>query len=330
MDVQEWSGPFTFVQGADTQLGFMADETWGGKDKDDWSAEIELCKRFVRCCNALVPQPEFVCICGDLVHALPGGVLSDRPAVRRYESEDRYLKQNEDFQRLMKDLAMPLVCVCGNHDVGDVPTPGSIDRYRSMYGSDRKAFWCRGLRCLVINAQLMNEPGEAAEEAAVQDEWLSGELDTLAATPARHSVMFQHIPWFLRQESEPREGYFNLSIELRAKWLPKMKRAGLTHVFCGHYHRNKLARTDDGALEIIVTSAIGRQMSQAECNVNAPAEHDGTPGSSSDIRSGLRLVHVDDAAIRHEYHAFDELEAIVSSPGGAMGCFGAIGGRLPI
>ena len=112
---------------------------------------------------------------------------------------------------------MPLVCVCGNHDVGDVPTPASLARYRAMYGTDRRAFWCRGVRCLVVNSQLMKEPDEALDEAAAHDEWLSAELDALAASPARHVVMFQHIPWFLRTETEPREGYFNLSPELRNK-----------------------------------------------------------------------------------------------------------------
>lgn len=155
----------------------------------------------------------------------------------------------------------------------------------------------------------MNEPGESPGEAAEQDRWLAGELEALAATPARHCCVFQHIPWFLSREDEPRQGYFNLSPELRAEWLPRFKAAGVSHVFCGHYHRNAVAASDDGQLEIVVTSAVGRQMSQAECDANAPQVHDGLPGSTSDVRSGLRLVHVDDGGIRHEYRALDDLQA---------------------
>lgn len=315
MEDPEWQGAFTFVQAADTQLGFMADPTWAtnpadaAKDGNDWSDEIELARRLVACCNALVPRPKFVAVCGDLVHALPEGVLSDQPAVRRYANEGRWRRQNEDFKRVMADLEMPLVCVCGNHDVGDRPTPASLAKYRGLYGADRRAFWCGGMRALVLNSQLMNDPVDAPDEAAAQDEWFGGELDALAASAAKHAVLFQHIPWFLKNESEPRQGYFNLSGELRLKWLERMKRAGIKTVFCGHYHRNATSRTDDGALEVVVTSAVGRQMSPSEVAANAADTTDGKPGSTSEFKSGMRLVHVDETTIRHTYHDFDELEA---------------------
>ena len=302
MDDPVWRGPFTFVQAADTQLGFAADESWGGADGDDWSEEVGLLRRLVACCNALKPRPAFVCVCGDLVHALPENALEDAPAVRRYANDRRRRRQGADFKRITADLAIPLVCVCGNHDVGDRPTPASLKAYRDDYGADFRAFWCGGVRCLVLNSQLLSDPSGAAEESAAQDAWLDAELAVLEATPAKHAVAFQHIPWFLSSEKEERRGYFDLPDRVRGRWLPRLAAAGVSHVFCGHYHRNAGAFTDDGRTEIVVTSAVGRQMSESEVATNA------ADGTASDTKSGLRLVTVGDAAITHAYRDFDDLE----------------------
>ena len=112
--------------------------------------------------------------------------------------------------------------------------------------------------------------------------------------------MFQHIPWFLKSQSEPDEGYFNMPLSWRDEWIPKLQAAGISKVFCGHYHRNNIAYSDDGELEIVVTSAVGRQMSAAEVIVDAPL-----PGPS-DIKSGMRIVHVSEDNISHEYIQFDD------------------------
>jgi len=316
---REWRGDFCFVQAADTQLGFMSDPTWGAEgDGESWKEEIELAERLVRCCNALRPRPRFVAVCGDLVHALPEGVLGDSPAVRRYANTSRYSRQNADFKRVMAGLEMPLVCVCGNHDVGDRPTPGSLAAYRELYGPDWRAFWCGGMRSLVLNAQLLSDPSGAPDEAQAQEEWLAAELEAVERDQPKHVVVFQHIPWFLREEQEPREGYFNLPQEARVKWLPRMERARVKTIFCGHYHRNLCSRTRSGALEMVVTSAIGRQMSESEVAKNGPdPQQGGVPGSSSDIRSGFRLVSVHESGLFHEYHEFDALETDLglSTPG---------------
>ena len=57
------------------------------------------------------------------------------------------------------------------------------------------------------------------------------------AKGAKHKVMFQHIPWFLKTPEEPKE-YFNIDIELRRKMLDKFKKSNVSKIFCGHYHRN--------------------------------------------------------------------------------------------
>ena len=107
-------------------------------------------------------------------------------------------------------------------------------------------------------------------------------------------------------EDEGRQGYFNLGPEQRAKWFPRFKRAGVSKVFCGHYHRNAGGFTADKSLEIVVTSAVGRQLSEAEVATNSP---DFT--RTSDISSGFRIASVTKDAITHEYYSFEEFDGSV-------------------
>jgi len=310
-DETVWNGPFYFVQAADTQLGFTSDPTWGGTgDGSDWSEDIALAERLVSCVNALLPRPRFLVVCGDLVHAAPSGLTppsqGGKASVARYQSHERFRKQNQDFKRIMARLEIPLVCVCGNHDVGDRPTPESISQYTRIHGDDYFGFWCGGMRALVLNSQLFSDSADAKMEQEEQERWLEAQLAALTVKPPRHTVVFQHQPWFLRSETEPQEGYFNLALESRKVWLERMKEAGVSKVFAGHYHRNSGGFTHDGRLEVVVTSAVGRQMSEAEVKVNAPLLD-----QPSDTSSGMRIVRVDESDIQHQYFSFEELETVL-------------------
>lgn len=63
--------------------------------------------------------------------------------------------QEDDFRRVMAEMSseVPLVCVCGNHDIGNEPTPESVRSYRDTFGDDYFVFWCGGVMCIVINSQ---------------------------------------------------------------------------------------------------------------------------------------------------------------------------------
>lgn len=54
-------------------------------------------------------------------------------------------QQNEDFKRVWDtiDPEIALVCVCGNHDVGNRPNRATVERFRSAFGDDYLAFWVR-------------------------------------------------------------------------------------------------------------------------------------------------------------------------------------------
>lgn len=128
----KWLGPFYFIQGADTQFGLK--ENWNKvpEEEQSWEEEVELSRQAVQAVNNLRPQPRFFIVCGDMIDAFPW--------------KKHYKAQLKDFQRVFQELdaEIPLLCVCGNHDVGDRPTSESISNYKTIYGDDYYSFWVGG------------------------------------------------------------------------------------------------------------------------------------------------------------------------------------------
>jgi len=261
----DWTGPFFFIQLADPQFGFM--------EAPQEATNAELAVQHV---NRL--KPRFVIICGDLVHPPPG------------TPEDYDLKVAE-FKRIFSkiDPAIPLICVAGNHDVGNKPTPASLAAYRKNFGEDWFGFWAGGMRGLVLNSTLIHDPSGAPDELKAQEDWFRSQLDAAAKDKPRHVFVFQHHSWFLKSPDEP-DGYFMLPRERRTPALAAMKAAGVRAAFAGHYHGNALAR--DGDLEMITTGPVGKPLRKDP--------------------SGLRLVEVYEKNIRHAYYALDQVPAAVS------------------
>lgn len=112
---KEWKEPFFFIQGADTQFGLIAKEIEGKKDIT-WEKEIKLTEDVVQRINEMNPKPKFFVVCGDLCDAMPDTELDMRN------------KQVSDFKRIFSSLHedIPLICLCGNHDVGNTPTIETI------------------------------------------------------------------------------------------------------------------------------------------------------------------------------------------------------------
>ena len=190
------------------------------------------------------------------------------------EAQIKDLKQS----LLQLDPAIKLVCVCGNHDVGDIPTVESIDTYRTDFGDDFFSFWNSGCKFLVLNSQMYFNSSKIPELKKEQDAWLDKELHSDTAGH-KHLVVFQHIPLFIETADEPDHIYFNIPLSERKGLIERFKKAQVRKVFCGHYHRN--AGGFDGDLECVVTTAIGAQI--------------GSDGH------GYRLVQVDDDDIKHRF-----------------------------
>ena len=119
-----WSGPFYFILAADTQFGLI--DSWNGVPSNQitWDKEIALTNKAIECINKLEPRPKFVSICGDLVDAAPG--------TRQHELQIKDLLSC--LEKLDQDI--PLLCLPGNHDIGNVPTDETILDYKRVFGDD--------------------------------------------------------------------------------------------------------------------------------------------------------------------------------------------------
>lgn len=268
-----WEGPFVFIQGADSQFG-MIDSYKHKRTEPGWSEEMALCEKLIEICTRMEPTPKFLVVCGDLVDAWPGTELRKRQVV--------------DFKRIFAKLGceIPLVCVCGNHDVGDDPTMDSIAEYRENFGDDYFYFTTNDVLFIVINSQFYQNRAHVQEYAREQDLWLENLLTK--TRNFKHTIVFEHIPWFLQSPSED-DDYFNIKTDVRMEWLRKFSRAGVSKIFCGHYHRN--AGGWYGPMEVVVTSAIGAQMGWDP--------------------SGVRIVRVLEDTIKHDYYDMNDCPWIV-------------------
>lgn len=272
----KWAGNFIFIQAADTQFGLI--DNWAGNPPETrvWDEEIRLTREAIKRANAMTPQPKFFVVCGDLVDDGPG--------------QQHQAAQQRDFKRLFSELNnnIPLVCVCGNHDVGNEPTPQTLQEYRSRYGDDYFVFWVGSTLFIVLNSQLYYDHSNAVDEYKAHDAWLDEQLKICASGECTHCVMFQHIPWFTSHPEED-DQYFNVPKVQRERMLKKLNDAGVRYVFSGHFHRNAGGKYKN--LEMVVTSAIGCQI--------------------GDDVSGMRLVRVSEGKIDHKYYGLSEWPEVV-------------------
>ncbi|TRY83978.1 hypothetical protein DNTS_006297 [Danionella cerebrum] len=271
---KEWTRPFYFIQAADTQLGLMKAWRIGNCDSggDEWAEEVRLTQQAVQAINKLHPRPRFIVLCGDLVDAMPG---------TRFREE-----QVKDLKEALRgtDPEIPLVFVSGNHDLGNTPTPNSVEEFCRHWGDDYFSFWVGGVLCLVLNSQFFFDSSACPQLSEAHEIWLDSQLQKAAQTPSRHVLVFQHIPLFLRSPDED-DDYFNLQKGIRERLIHKFKQAGVKAVFSGHYHRNA-GGCHDG-LDMVVSSAVG-------CQLGADTH-------------GVRVVVVTENDIVHRYHSLDQL-----------------------
>ncbi|KAF4106658.1 hypothetical protein G5714_012648 [Onychostoma macrolepis] len=255
---KEWNGPFYFIQAADPQLGLMKAWRIGDCDSggDEWTEEVQLTRQAVQAINKLQLRPRFLVLCGDLVHAMPGCPFRE--------------EQVKDLKEALRgtDPDIPLVFVSGNHDLGNTPTPESVEQFCRDWGDDYFSFWVGGVLCLVLNSQFFFDSSGCPDHP----------------DPSRHVLVFQHIPLFLRTPDEE-DDYFNLQRGIRERLIQRFKQAGVKAVFSGHYHRNAGGCYD--GLDMVVSSAVGCQL--------------------GDDTHGVRVVVVTENDIIHRYHSLDRL-----------------------
>ncbi len=168
--------------------------------------------------------PAFVVHLGDIVNPVP--------ELPTYEDAANH------FKDLVKDLAPPLHLVSGNHDVGDKPVswmPAGtvcdehIALYERHFGAHYYSVEHRGLRIVVINAQIINS-GLAVEQQ--QKEWLEKEL---ADHADQRVFLCTHYPPYVSNPNE-NGSYDNIDEPGRSWLLDLIREHAPEAVFCGHVH----------------------------------------------------------------------------------------------
>jgi 3',5'-cyclic AMP phosphodiesterase CpdA len=290
--------PLTFVQMADPQFGQFAH--FSGRTPEELARYRrhglnvraapkvthfrEETRRFeTAVVMAGAARPRFVIVCGDMVNAAgdPGQVA--------------------EVKRIAAGLpaGVPLHYVPGNHDAcpdNEVPDPESLARYRADFGPDYYAFHEGGAHFLVLNACVLQHPERAPDELDRQMSWLEGALRDASRAGASHIVAFTHQPLFMAQAEEPDEdypwapsppgrppGYWVVPRARRMPVVELFRRHGVQATFCGHWHRNHVAR--DGDMLEVLTGAVGYPL--------------------GDDPSGIRVVRLTAAGVGHEYRPLD-------------------------
>jgi len=260
----DWTGPFFFIQMADCQLGMI-------EKNISWDKEIFLLKQAVDHINRL--KPKFVIVCGDLTNAKPF-----KPA---------YDEQVADYKRIMSRVSddIPLVCICGNHDVGNKPKKETIASYEEHFGSHYLSFWVGGVQCFGLNSSLIFNPRNAPDIYEEQKAWIHQEMERTFALNPKHRIVFTHHPWFLIHPKKLTFPIFEIPVERRIEMLDLFLRQNVTICFAGHYHRNAYGLYQ--GMEMVTTAALGKPL--------------------GGDRSGFRVVKVFEDRIEHDYFGLDEM-----------------------
>lgn len=172
----------------------------------------------------LHPAPAFVVHLGDMVHPVP--------------SLPTYAEAAARYKAIAEVLRVPLHLVPGNHDIGDksvdwmpadIVCDDYIELYRRTFGDDYFAFDQGPVRCIVINALLLNS-GLPREQA--QRDWLESGL---AAHTGKRIFLFTHYPPYVYAPDE-RGSYDNIDQPGRAWLLELIRQHHVEACFAGHVH----------------------------------------------------------------------------------------------
>ena len=268
----------SFVQMADPQFGmFSSVSKFSDADKaerrqrginieytgpilEGLAKETSLFTEAIETANKI--KPDFVVICGDMVHN---------------SNSDEQFQELIRISRLLNE-DIKLYWVAGNHDVGDKPTRAGLAQYKEQFGEYNYSFQEENCYFIVLNSSICYDPGSVPDEWDSLISFLEKELQIAASAQQRHKIIFMHHPLFL---NDPNEGdnYFVIPSARRAKIIDLITEYDVSAVFTGHLHRNnyqKIANT-----ELVSTGPVGFPLGEDP--------------------SGIRHVQVDDNSLTHEY-----------------------------
>jgi hypothetical protein len=291
----------SFVICADSQVGMTSLNL-------EWETELNFCRKAVETINSLQPRPEFVTMCGDIVDMEQSFYYNNPKALRKFETLEECNaiqdKQNEDFKKVFNSIHedIGIVCLCGNHDIGNRPNKTSIERFRNSFGDEYLAFWTNGSYNICLNNVLFTNPTGAMEMYNDQLKWLEDRLQYAAMLRAVQIFIFGHHPWFLYNEKEdiqdlgdegspfPKEwgesseifpdSYFSVPIKYRMAAMELFEKYKVSACFSGHFHQNLVSKASFG-MDMIITAPL-----------SIVFESSGKPRQTEQNDRGIRIVEV--------------------------------------
>jgi len=269
------TAPLVFVQMADTQIGIRSTYRVPGEEPvKGWDVEMAACRRAFHAINRR--KPDFAIICGDLTDEFP-----------TTGKQDVLEAQRRDFKSLLDivDPEIPILCLCGNHDLGNRPNAVTVEKYVSEFGDDYFTFDTAHMQGIAINSQLFYDSADCAHLLEAHRVWLNETLKTIDKT--KQLIIFSHIAPFIQNPEEP-NGYFNLPMDIRRELLDLFHDAGARAWFAGHFHRNAGGWFKD--MEVVVTGSVSCMIGTNEEGVYNDKSGLGPPLDPEE--SGVRIVQV--------------------------------------
>ena len=270
--------PIRFIQMADPQFGMfssiskLTEEEAISRSRegltlryveqgfDGFAPETKLFTKAIKYANEY--KPDFVVICGDMVNEA--------------DSDDQRKELFRITSQLNKDI--PIYWVAGNHDVGNTPTPETLNSYRKLFGEDNYSFQIENYYFITINSSICSDPSLIPGEWDSLIGFLENELEKASNMDATHKIVFLHHPLFLETPDEP-DNYFVIPFPRRQEIISLLHRNKASAVFSGHLHRNNYRNLK--GIEYVSTGPVGY-----------PLAHD---------PSGIRIVDLDGTGLRHHY-----------------------------
>ena len=207
-------------------------------------------------------NPDFVVICGDMVHDP--------------NSKDQFLELIR-ISRLLKE-EIKLYWVAGNHDVGNSPTKAGLNEYRKRFGEYNYSFQKKNCYFIVLNSAICYDPQLVPDEWDILISFLERELQLAVSSQYEHKLIFMHHPLYIYDPSED-DSYLAIPSERRSKIINLITEYEVSVVFTGHLHKNNYKKI--GNTELVSTGPVGFPLGKDP--------------------SGIRYVQVDDNSITHEY-----------------------------
>ena len=232
------------MQISDPQLGFI-------NFSEDFSPEMEIMERMIPQVNGL--DADFIVLSGDLVHK-----RSDSCALEAFK---------ELLGKFRKDLKV--YCLPGNHDVGNEALPQEVGAFVERYGSDRFVHKEKTYTVIGYNSCVVKARTEAEEAEYI---WLEEQLK--GADAGNPVIVVAHHPIFLDNPDEP-ETYETLPVEMRMKYLQLFEKYGVDVYLAGHLH--KCASGEYNGIQLITSSAAGRQLGEQKSGYSIVKIEDGNP-----------------------------------------------------